>query len=203
MVAVILACGAMKAKHMAALSSFPAALWLPYDFAWNEESLFSTTTNIRVTVRGVPHQVSLPVSTSTLLQCSPTTWDTARAAAFTFLSVRFTASTTSPSRSHQVSPAAGCLSLFAPPLLSSTFLKDVHLAFPFIPGVPTYVPPVITAATVAATPPVSSVITILAGILAHAHLRWCLTFLFWHLPASLLLLLQIMYRFLQWFLLLL
>lgn len=53
-----------EAVNWVAVSPFPAAQWLPYDFAPGEVSLFPTTEHNRVTVSGIQHRVELPALTS-------------------------------------------------------------------------------------------------------------------------------------------
>lgn len=100
----------------------------------------------------------------------PSKLDSAGAAAFAFLNEHFLSDTTPPSPSPQASPVAKLSSFAAPLALSSISTETVLSASFIISAGPSHLLPVITAATVFTTRPVSTVTAVLAGILTHASL---------------------------------
>lgn len=103
--AVIIAWKILKAVYWAAVLPFSAAKWICYDFSREKVSSFSIPGNICVTVRGIQHQVGLPVLTLVSWQRPPPTLASGCAAASVFLSNRFLVGTTPPTHSSQASLA--------------------------------------------------------------------------------------------------
>lgn len=102
--------------------------------------MFPIPEKIRVTVRGVQHQVELPVSISVSWQRPPLAWATARSAASAFFSERLPAGTTPPPPSSQASPIASFSSFAPTPISPSPFIKPDPVASLIVSVVPTHLP---------------------------------------------------------------
>lgn len=95
--AVIMVWETMKAVVWSAVSPFPAAQWLPYDFVRREVSLFTTARNICVTFHGFQHCVTHPVITPVFWCPRPPSWESSQAQATAFLDERYSSRTSNPS----------------------------------------------------------------------------------------------------------
>lgn len=104
----------------------------------------------------VPWQIPPPAKTS------------ARALTTAFFRKRIPAGTGPPRFSPQASRAANYSSLAPPSVISSLSIEPVPAAYAIVSVMPFHFPPVLPATNVAATPPVSTVRAISAGISTHA-----------------------------------